>query len=43
VRERLASQGAEPLTGTSEEFAAYVRSEAAKWAKLVHDSGMTVN
>jgi tripartite-type tricarboxylate transporter receptor subunit TctC len=43
VRERLASQGAEPLTSTPGEFADYVKTEAAKWAKLVRDSGMTVN
>jgi tripartite-type tricarboxylate transporter receptor subunit TctC len=39
LRQRLASQGAEPLTSTPEEFAAYLRSEIAKWAKVVKDSG----
>ena len=43
LRQRLASQGAEPLTSTPEEFAAYLRSEIAKWAKVVKDSGMKVD
>jgi tripartite-type tricarboxylate transporter receptor subunit TctC len=43
LRQRLASQGAEPLTSTPDEFAAYLRSEIAKWAKVVKDSGMKVD
>ena len=35
VRERFASVGVEPGGGTSEEFAAYVRSEIGKYDKLV--------
>jgi tripartite-type tricarboxylate transporter receptor subunit TctC len=41
LRQRLASQGAEPLTSTPEEFAAYLRSEIDKWAKVVKAAGMT--
>jgi tripartite-type tricarboxylate transporter receptor subunit TctC len=41
--EKLAAQGAAPLTSTPEAFAAYVKTEAAKWNKVVKDSGMTVN
>jgi tripartite-type tricarboxylate transporter receptor subunit TctC len=41
LRQRLASQGAEPLTSTPEEFAAYLRSEIDKWAKAVKAAGMT--
>ena len=40
VRERLASQGADPLTSTPEETAAYVRTELAKWSRVVAASGM---
>jgi len=40
LRERLASQGAEPLTSTPEEFAAYLRAEIDKWAKVVKAAGM---
>ncbi len=39
VVERFSSQGAEALGSTPEEFAAYIRSETLKWAKVVRDSG----
>jgi len=39
VVERLSSQGAEALGSTPEEFAAYIRSETAKWARVVRESG----
>jgi len=40
LRQRLASQGAEPLTNTPDEFAAYLRAEIDKWAKVVKAAGM---
>jgi len=36
---RLSGQGAEALGSTPEEFAAYIKSETLKWAKVVRDSG----
>jgi len=39
VVERLSGQGAESLGSTPEEFAAYIRSESVKWAKVVRESG----
>ena len=39
LRQRLATQGAEPLGGTSEHYAAYIRSELGRWTKVVKDSG----
>ena len=39
VRERYAALGAEPVGSTPDEFAAYCRSELAKWAKVVKESG----
>ena len=39
VRERLTSQGAEIIGGTPQDFAAYIRKEIPKWAKVVRDSG----
>ena len=39
VVERLSAQGAEPVGSTPEEFAAYIRSETVKWAKVVRESG----
>ncbi|MCW5591611.1 MAG: tripartite tricarboxylate transporter substrate binding protein [Burkholderiales bacterium] len=43
VREKMLNLGAEPVGNTPEEFAAYVRSEAAKYAKLVKASGAKVD
>ncbi len=37
--ERLSAQGAEPVGSTPAEFAAYIRSETLKWAKVVRESG----
>ena len=39
VREKLIGQGLEPVGGTPEQFAAYLKSEIAKWAKVVKASG----
>lgn len=39
LRERLASLAMEPLSGTPEQAAAFIRSESVKWAKVVKDSG----
>jgi tripartite-type tricarboxylate transporter receptor subunit TctC len=38
-RERLLAQGFEPIGSTPEEFAAYIRTETEKWAKVVRASG----
>jgi tripartite-type tricarboxylate transporter receptor subunit TctC len=43
VAESLRKQGAEPEGMTPEQFGAYQQSEIAKWAKVVKDSGITVN
>ncbi len=39
VKERLASQGAQAVGNTPEEFTAQMRSDLVKWAKVVKDSG----
>ena len=36
--EKLAAQGAEPAGGTPEEFAAYLRAEAARWGQMIRDN-----
>lgn len=39
LNDRFASIGMEPMTSTPEQFAAHLRAETAKWAKIVRDSG----
>ena len=39
VNERITSEGAMPVGNTPAEFAAFVRQEIAKWAKVVKASG----
>jgi len=41
VRDRLASDGADPVGSTPEAFAAFLRAETVKWAKVVKDAGIT--
>lgn len=40
VKDKLASQGAILVAGTSEEFAAYIKNEIDKWAKVVAAAGI---
>ena len=39
IRERLATQGAMVVTSTPGEFAAYIKTEIVKWARIVSASG----
>jgi tripartite-type tricarboxylate transporter receptor subunit TctC len=39
VKERMNAEGASPVGNTSEQFAAYMQSDAVKWAKVVQQSG----
>ena len=41
THERLAAQGFEVRTSTPEQMGAYIRSELAKWAPIVKQSGVT--
>lgn len=40
VKERLATLGAEGVGSTPEQFAAFVKAEISKWAKVVKDAGL---
>lgn len=35
IRERLSAEGADPTSGTQEQFSAFLRTEIDKWAKVV--------
>jgi tripartite-type tricarboxylate transporter receptor subunit TctC len=37
----MAADGAEPVSSTPEELAAYIRSEMTRWAKVIRESGAT--
>ena len=43
VQDKMAANGAEPTSSTPEEFAAQIRAELPKWAKIVKDSGARVD
>jgi tripartite-type tricarboxylate transporter receptor subunit TctC len=43
VREKMFALGAEPVASRPEDFAAFVKAEAAKYAKLVKSSGAKVD
>ncbi len=43
MRERLASEGADPVGGTHEEFAAHIRVELARMGKLIRDVRIKVD
>ncbi len=43
ARERIASLGADILTGTPEQFADYIKVEHAKWGRLIKESGARVD
>ena len=41
VRERLSREGAEPVGSSPQELSAYIRSEIAKWAKVIKAAKLT--
>jgi tripartite-type tricarboxylate transporter receptor subunit TctC len=43
VKERIIASGYAPVTNSSEQFAAFIRAEGSKWARLVKASGVRVN
>ncbi|MEQ1776402.1 MAG: tripartite tricarboxylate transporter substrate binding protein [Burkholderiales bacterium] len=43
MRDRLAQQGADPVGNTPEEFAAVIKRDLAKWAKVVKDANIKLD
>lgn len=43
VRDRLATQGADAIGGTPQQFADYIGAEIPKWAKIIKESGARVD
>jgi len=42
-RAKLAQQGMRPVGNTPAEFAALIREESARWAKVIRDRGLAIN
>jgi tripartite-type tricarboxylate transporter receptor subunit TctC len=40
LKDKLAGSGTEPRTSTPEEFAAYIKSEIAKWGEVIRKAGV---
>ena len=43
IKQRLSESGFEPQTSTPEQFATYMKSEIAKWAKVIRDSNISLD
>jgi tripartite-type tricarboxylate transporter receptor subunit TctC len=43
ARDRIGALGADIMTSTPERFAAYIKSEQAKWGQAIKDSGARVD
>lgn len=42
-REKVTAIGSEPMSGTPEQFAAFIRSESAKWAGVIKQAGAKID
>ena len=40
MKAKILEQGADPVTGTPEQVRAFVKSEVAKWGRVVRDVGI---
>ena len=40
VREKLVAQGIEPMTATPQELAALIKTDLARWSKVIKETGI---
>lgn len=43
IKAKMISQGADPVSGTPEEFGLFIKGEAEKWARLIKESKLQVD
>ncbi len=43
IKERWAALGAEPLQSTPEKFAAFLKADVGKWAKVIREAGVKID
>ena len=43
LRKKLAAEGADPVGGTAEQFAALIKDDIVRWGKIVKDSGARID
>ena len=43
IKDRWAVLGAEPLHNTPEQFAAFLKADVGKWAKVVREAGVKID
>ncbi len=43
LQERLVADGSEPFTTRPDEFLAFIKSEIARWAPVIHSAHISVN
>ena len=43
IKQRLSDIGFEPQTSTPEKFSDYMKSEIAKWAKVIRESNISLD
>ena len=43
VKQRLIASGADPSGSTPQQFATFLKSETAKWAKVIKDAGLALS
>ena len=42
TREKLSTMGFDPVASTPEEFATWIRTEIARWGKVIRDANITL-